>query len=161
MYRVSQIIASTKSNFLWKNDSHTIVVGFMDDCNIDSLLKQLSSNGSHSGKNLSLRFENLKGNDLLPVIDIYLNLEQENTPKEKNYVGSMGLYGLAESSIESPGHDGSGQHRIFDVGQVFNSVCTQANWSEKQFKLTLMPYNSLSTDATLAIGRILLYFYES
>lgn len=160
MYRASQLIASA-NNFTLKNDSRTIPIDFMNSCDIDSILMQLRSDGFHSGKSLSLHFENLRGNDWVPVIDIYLNLDQESMPKEKNYVGSMALYGLGESSIASREHDGSGQHRVFDVGQVFNKVYRESNWSAKQFKLTLLPYHPLPIDATLTIGRIALYFYES
>jgi hypothetical protein len=158
MYSVSQLIASTSISFLLKNDSRTIVIDFMNNFDIDSLLMQLHSDGFHSDKNLSLHFDNIKGNDLLPVIDIYLNLEQENRPKENNFVGSMALYGLGESSVKTHEHDGAGQHRVFDVGQVFNKVRSQSNWDKKQFSVTLIPYHSLPVEATLTIGRVALYF---
>lgn len=161
MYSASQLIASASVNFSLKNDSHTIVVDFKDNCDIGSLLKQHGSDGLNSGKNLSLHFENLRGNDLLPVIDIYLNLGDERAPTDKNYVGAMALYGLGESSAESGEQHGAGQHRVFDVSRVFHTVSSQLNWSEKQFKLTLIPNHSLPKDAILTIGSITLYFNES
>jgi hypothetical protein len=161
MYRVSKLIASASVNFSLKNDSGTIVIDFINNCDIDSLLMELSSDDFDLGNCLSLHFENLKGNDLLPVVDVYLNLYDECVPNEKNYVGAMALYGLSESSTESHEHDGSGQHRVFDVSQVFSTVCSQCNWSKKHFKLTLVPYHSLQIDASLTIGRIALYFNES
>jgi hypothetical protein len=160
MYKVSILIASTNNSFALKNDSSTIAIDFMNDYDIDPLLLQLHSDGFHSGKLLSLHFENLRGNDLLPVIDIYLNLDEENKPKETNYVGSMALYGLGESSTVSHKHDGYGQDRIFDAGKVFSKVRRQTNWSKKKFNLTLISNHPLPADATLVIGRIALYYNE-
>jgi len=161
MYKTSTLIASTHTSFRLKNDSNTIVIDYEENCDIDSLLLQLHSTGSSSGKNLSLHFEKLKGDDGLPNIDIYLNLEQPNSPNEKNYVGTLSLYGLGGSSTPSPGYGGSGQSMVFDAGEVFSKVRKQSNWSKKQFKLKLMPERSLPTGAKLTIGRIGLYFHES
>ena len=161
MYKTSKLIASTNTNFELKNDSQTIVIDFVDNSDIDSLLLQLRSAGFYSGKTLSLHFEKMKGNNGLPNIDVYLNLDQEKRPKEKNFVGVIALYGLGESSTPSPEYDGSGQHLVFDVGEVFSKVRSQSNWSEKQFKLTLLPYHPLPPDAYLTIGCIDVYFYES
>jgi tyrosinase len=157
-YRVSDLIASTHSTFVLNNDRHTVVVGFLNNFNVGPLLMRLCSDGFRSGSGLSLHFENLRSKDLLPAIDVYLN--PENTAKEKNYIGSMGLYGLSESSAEPGGHDGSGQNRIFDVGEVFTKVCDQPNWSDKKFDLALIPDKPLPPEATLNIGRIALYYYE-
>ncbi len=160
-YRVSQLIASNNINFRLKNDSRTFVIAFADNFDIDPILMKLRSDSTRSGNNLSLHFENLKGNNFLPVIEVYLNLDRENKPEETNYVGSMALYGLKESSTVSDEHDGSGQDWKFDVGQVFNKVRGQSNWSKKQFKLTLIPYHPLPIEAVLTIGRIELYFNEN
>jgi hypothetical protein len=161
MYRVSQLIASNNADFSLKNDSRTIVISFMNNYDIDPILVKLRSADLNSGSNLSLHFEHLTGNNFLPVIEVYLNLDNENEPKETNYVGSMALYGLKESSRVSHGHVGSGQDWTFDVGEVFNKVRGQSNWSTKQFKLTLIPYQPLSTKAVLTIGCIELYFNEN
>jgi tyrosinase len=161
MYRISKLIASTNASFSLKNNSQTVAVTFLENWNIETLLLQIDSQSSGSAKNLSLHFENIRGNDLLPVIDVYLNLERENMPEENNYVGSMGLYGLGESSTPSQEHDGAGQERLFDVGAVFARVHSQSNWSNKQFNLTLIPNHSLMADAILTIERITLYFNES
>jgi hypothetical protein len=152
-YRTSQLIASTSSSFQLRNDSRTIVVDFKKGYNIDSLLKQLHSGDSK--KSLSLHLQHIKGSEVLPPIDVYLNLEHGNEPNDSNYVGSMGLYGLPESSE----HDGSGQDKIFNVGPVFSRVRDQRNWSDKQFKLTLFPVSPLPGPVT--IGRVALYYFES
>ena len=151
-YRTSQLIASTSSSFQLRNDSRTIVVDFKKEYNIDSLLKQLHSG---SNKSLSLHLQHIKGSDVLPPIDVYLNLEQGNEPNDSNYVGSMGLYGLPESSENG----GTGQDKIFNVGPVFSRVRAQRNWSGKQFKLTLLPISPLPGPIT--IGRVALYYFES
>ena len=98
---------------------------------------------------------------MLPVIDIYLNVERGNEPAERNYLGSMALYGLSESSLKSSEHDGAGQERIFDVGEVFTKIYNQSDWSDNQFRLTLIPARPIPKDASLTIGRVALYFHQS
>lgn len=157
-YRLSKLIASTRNAIVLNDDRQTAVVHFLDDIDVDPLLTSLCSNGLSAGSGLSLHFENLRSNDWVPAIDIFLNVE--NTPKDKNYIGSMGLYGLYESSAESGGQDGSGQNRIFDVGPVFTEVCHQLNWSTKKFDLALIPNKPFAPGAILNIGRIALYYFE-
>jgi hypothetical protein len=160
MFRNSQLIASSHKNLSFKNDRHTIVVKFINNFDIASLLIQFNSNKFHSRNNLSLHFENIQGNDSSPVIDVYLNLEQENISKIKNYVGTMSLFGLEESSMNSKDHKGKGQHRIFNIEEVFRKVYHQKNWSDKQFILTLISYKSLPADAKLTIGLVTLYLNQ-
>ena len=157
-YRISNLIASTNSPFVLDDHHQTVAVDFLDNFKVDSLLTQLCSDGLRAGSGLSLHFENLRSKDLLPPIDIYLNVD--NKPKEDNYIGSMGLYGINESSADSDGHKGSGQNRIFDVAPVFAKVCSQSNWSDKKFDLSLIPDKPLPPGTTLNIGRIALYYYE-
>ena len=161
MYHASQLIASSDINFRLTNESSTIIVDFTSDDNIDFILTQFRSNRPDFRGRLSLHFENMTGDGMLPVIDIYLNLERENEPAEKNYLGSMALYGLSECSAESSEHDGAGQERIFDVGQIFTKIYNQSNWSDDQFKLTLIPARPIPKDASLTIGRVALYFHQS
>ena len=161
MYHASQLIASSDINFRLTNESRTIIVDFTSDDNIDFILTQFRSNRPDFRGRLSLHFENMTGDGMLPVIDIYLNLESENEPAEKNYLGSMALYGLSESSAKSSEHDGAGQERIFDAGQVFTKVYNQSDWSDNQFRLTLIPARPIPKDASLTIGRVALYFHQS
>ena len=160
-YNVSKLIASTNKASTLNNYSRTVILDFINDYDIDTLLTQSGSNELRLDSNLSLHFENLMGNDSLPVIDIYLNLENENVPNDDNYAGSMALYGLSESSAESHEHDASGQNRVFDVAKVFKTVCEQSNWSKKQFSVTLIPNRSFSNKTDLTIGRVALYFHKS
>lgn len=161
MYYASQLIASSGNNFRLMNESRTILVDFTSDSNIDFILTQFRSNIPDFRGRLSLHFENMTGDGMLPVIDIYLNLERWNEPAEKNYLGSMALYGLSESSVKSSENDGAGQERIFDVGQAFNKIHNQSNWSDDQFELTLIPGRPIPQDASLTIGRVALYFHQS
>lgn len=161
MYRASQLIAATDKPFTMKGDPRTIVVGFVNNLDINSILVQLPSNGTGPDNNLSLNFEHITSNDTVPVIDIYLNLDGPGAQTGQNYVGPMSLYGLAESSAKSDGHDGGGQLRIFDVSGVFRGISKQPNWLNKQFSVTLTPSQSLPDGASLTIGRITLYFNQS
>jgi hypothetical protein len=160
MYSVSQLIATTNSKHTLKKGNNTIVVDLLKDFDIDTLLQELRTSEFSTKSSLSLRLEQLQGNDLLPIIDIYLNLEQKNLPNELHYVGSMGLYGLGESSTASNEQDGYGQNKIFDVGMVFDEVYKQSNWSKKHFELTLIPSLPLQRTAQLTIGRIALFFHK-
>lgn len=152
-YISSRLIASTEAPFLLKEDQRTVAVGFRDQAAAGLVI-------SATGKKLSLHLEHMTGNDLLPVLDIYLNLEDEHLPAEEHYMASMALYGLGESSTPSKGHDGQGQDRVFDAEAVFKRISRHASWSEKQFWLTFMPGGPLPADAVLKIGRIALYLNE-
>ena len=161
MYYASQLIASSDNNFRLTNESRNVIVNFTSDSNIDFVLTQFRSNSPDFRGRLSLHFENITGDGALPVIDIYLNLERENERGEKNYLGSMALYGLSESSVKSLEYDGAGQERIFDAGPIFIKIHQQSNWSNDQFKLTLIPARPISNDASLTIGRVALYFHQN
>lgn len=140
-------------------DQRTVMVGFRDQA-ATLVLQQLSQDTSGTEKSLSLHLEHMTGNDLVPVLDIYLNLEDEHEPVEERYVASMALYGLGESSTPSQEHDGRGQDRVFDVERVFEKASRRVSWSEKQFRLTFVPNGPLPADAVLEIGRIALYLNE-
>lgn len=153
----NQIIASSNGSFSLKEDTHSIIVDFLDNSYVDALLKKLPFSDFLSAYDLSLHFESITGNDQLPNIDVYLNPERENAPKEKNYVGSLALYGLGERSTPSKEHDGSGLHVILKANRPFNEASHQINWSDRQFRLTLIPASALPSDAILTIGRVSLY----
>lgn len=159
MYLINQLIASTRQPFSLEGGERTMYVHFAEDSDIDALLDKLSSANDHRAK-LSLHLDQLRGNDLLPVIDIYLNLPDEASPAADNYAGSMGLYGLTESSAITATNDGVGQHRIFDVGDLFCKLRHQPGWSHELFRLTLVPARTLAIDAALTIGRVDLYYTE-
>lgn len=151
-YTHSQMIASADLNYSLKPGIHTIEVVFINKSDVNSVLAQLGSSVFHSTHDLSVHFEHLTGNDLLPVIDVYLNLEDEHFPDEANYIGALALYGLGESSVHA-----GGQNRVFDAETAFRHAIQQPNWSEKQFRLTLIPASPLNKNAVLQIGRITLY----
>jgi hypothetical protein len=161
MQRQSQLIASSAANLSWSGNSAAIVVRFTEGFHMDALLKGLRVEGSHSGRGLQLRFEQIRGEDGLPVIDIYLNTDPDHQPGKRNYVGAMALYGLGDSTAgEAGGPEGKGQYRLFEAAPVFARVRHQSNWSARQFSITLMPQDELPAGTTLTIGRVALYYYE-
>lgn len=158
-YRSSQLLASTDSGFSLTDHSRALTLYFSGSSELNSLMESFKKADFQSRYDLSLRFENLKGNDSLPIIDVYLNLADEQIPQEDHYVGSMALYGLGESSEETEKHPGSGQDRVFDIGSTFTKVMTRTG-SEKQLKLTLIPERALPAHAVLTIGKVSLYWHE-
>ncbi len=159
-YLRSEQIALANLHYSVSNSFITIAVDFAKNCDIQAVLNKLGSNNSKGAHKLSLHFDKLVGNDLLPIIDIYLNLENTNQANEKNHIGAMAMYGLGESSMPLSENKGAGQHRVFDAGMAFVNASHQPNWSNKQFWLTLIPYQLIPTQAKLNIGQIALYFHE-
>src|SRR5215469_13224794 len=121
-YRVSELVASTNKVLILDNGRRSFDVDFLNNSFVDSVLTRLCSPGLPADSGLSLHFEHLRSDESLPVIDIYLNLERIDRPDNKNYVDSMSLYGIVESTVE-----GSGQDRVYEMEEVFARVCGQAN----------------------------------
>ena len=156
MYSSSQLIASVEGDFSMRDSSQTIIIDFANDYDAAFLWQQLRLPDFHSKYRLSLHFEHLTGNDLLPIIGVYLNLD-EHSPREQNFIGSLALYRLSESSaaIGSPG-----QHRVIDAGPAFKKASEQAGLSEKKFRLTLISHKEFPAGARLRIGCIMLYLSQ-
>ncbi len=156
-YRVFKLIASSDAGFSLTNDAREIVVRFAGDFDMNTVLQKLVD---HSGSGLSLHLEHMTGNDLVPNIDVHLNHGNQHEQAEENYVGSMGLYGLGESSASLAENNGAGQERVFEVTPVFAKMNKDAGGSATEFTLTLHPNPALPAGAVLHIGRVALYYYE-
>ena len=144
-YRVSELLASTHKAFVFEGDRHTISIDFISKPEVASILKRLCSASLPAGSGLSLHLEGLKSLDVLPVIDVFL---------DGNEVGSMGLYGIAESTAE-----GLGQDRVFDVAEAFVAACGRDGWSGRKFDLELVAGRPLA-GKRLEVGRVEVYYYE-
>lgn len=161
MHRSSQLIASAGSSFVFTNESRSIVLHFIKQFDVSEVLRKIRTNIPHPGNSLTLHFENIKGSDVYPVIDIYMNLEKEDSPSAAKYVGSMALFGVKQSSAVSGNKEGAGQHRVWDADEVMKRVSSQPDWSNDHFRLTLIPNGVLRKDSKLLISKIALYYTES
>lgn len=150
MEHISELIAllENRENVLLSGFPLTIRVNFIDSERTKSVLQHLSS---HSGtpSNLSLHILHIRGFETIPLINVYLN--NENNPSGEEFLlGSMALYGLQRSS--QPG--GIGLHEVWNVTKVFELASRQKNWSDKDFTLTFVPQSYLPENSDLSFERI-------
>lgn len=158
MPRHVTLIAVSAGNHALEQGAAAIPVRFLDGVDADALLKDLRGLNTRKGRGLLLRLEQIRGDDGLPVLDLYLNTDADHPPGKNNYAGSMALYGLGDSTDAA--NSGMGQHRVFEAGPVFDRVRRLSNWSPEHFTLKLITHHRLPVDADLAIGRVALYYYE-
>jgi hypothetical protein len=158
MARSTHLIASTTYPIEINSKSTTIVLRFADGVDIDQIVNSINS--GTSGNGLSLIFEKIKGYNIFPNVEVYLNLEKDDVPDEKSYVGSISLYGLKQSSAKSQGQAGSGHDKVFDVSKAFINFQGRPNWSTKVFRVSLVSSRPLPEKANLNIERVVLYYYE-
>lgn len=150
MEYTSELIAllENQENVLLNRFPLTIRVNFIDSQRIKSVLRNISA---HSGtpSNLSLHMLHIRGFETIPLINVYLN--NENNPSGEEFlIGSMALYGLQRSS--QPG--GIGLHEVWDATKVFELASRQENWSDKDFTLTFVSQSQLTENSHLSFERI-------
>lgn len=153
MEHTSELIAllENRENVLLSTFPLTIRVNFIDSQRTKSILQNISAN-SETHSNLSLHILHIRGFETIPLINVYLNIEN-NPSGEEFLVGSMALYGLQRSS--QPG--GIGLHEVWDATKVFELASQQENWSDKDFTLTFVSQSRLPGNSHLSFERIELH----
>lgn len=157
MPRHVTLIAKSAGNHALEQGAAAIPVQFLDGVDADALLKDLRGLNTRKGRGLLLRLEQIRGDDGLPVLDLYLNTDAEHPPGINNYAGSMALYGLGDSTDAA--NSGMGQHRSFEAGALFARLRQQANWSPRHFSLTIIPHEAIHNAIPVRVGRVALYSY--
>ncbi|MCH8619011.1 tyrosinase family protein [Undibacterium sp. TS12] len=112
-----------------------------------------STNTAHS----YLNFENIIGKGIPPVYDIYLNLPDENKADEAHFAGALPFFGVETASSKDSHHNGSGQHYVFDISDVVNSLRENNHWDPQKLQVHLRPREAPEPGCSVEIGRISLY----
>lgn len=122
--------------------------------------------GSQAGQLLRhayLRFEHISGHGVSPVYDVYLNLptaaqtSMDTQLENRHFAGSLGFYGLEQSSTPSLEHDGSGMNLVLDVADLLNDLRSRSDWDMQTLHINLRPREPMAADASAQIGRVSLH----
>ncbi len=159
-YVSSRLIAADNIDLSLSSDIHEITLSYLPDSVTKTLLQELASKTSIEEYDLCLHFEKITGKGVPPVIEVYLNLAEGEKPKQDNYAGALGLYGIETSSTAGLEHDDSGQHRILEVSQLLSQLSKNPNWSDKGLKITLTLGTTLPVGSVIEIGRVSLYLHK-
>ena len=134
----------------------TVRVPFTENLSAQEVLNQLVSRSAPAPQ-LSLRLKHIRGFDVFPIIDVYLNAENGPYP-ESLLLGSLALYGLRNSSVPGPSHPGVGMHEAWEVGEAFNRANRLHNWSDRYFTLTFDSALPFPEGTELTVEGIELYW---
>lgn len=104
-----------------------------------------------------LHFENITGQGVPPIHDVYLNTTNDDQNKEAHYAGSISFFGVEEASTPSAHQSGSGQHYALDVSELMNQLRGLSGWNEDQLDIRIEPSEPMDSDTSVTIGRISLY----
>jgi hypothetical protein len=133
-----------------------IEVYFKQTNRVKSILEQLSESKTSLNASFILEFSNIKGTEIAPLIDVYLNAtEVENA--ENILLDQMALYGLKSYSSKNNNDESHGLSEVWEVGDALKKARNKNNWSNEQFTLTLAA-PKLASDLSLTVERISLFY---
>lgn len=139
------------SDIRFTNFPLTIQVPFLDAHPIRKSLQKLE-NSELKSSILSLQLLHIRGEDVFPVIDVYLNVAESYSPEL--YLGSLALFGLRKSSDPNAEQGGIGLHEIMDVTNVFMRAKQENNWSYSSFTLSFVSRSPVAENSFFYIERI-------
>lgn len=135
----------------------TVEVPFTNSPAAQTVLSQIA--GFSQVPKLSLRMLHIRGFDVFPLINVYLNAEK-NPFDEALLIGSLALYGIRGSSTADSKSSGAGLNESWDVTGVFKTAIQQKNWSYRSFTLTFVPQHPFPEHAELSFERIELVVFS-
>jgi tyrosinase len=98
--------------------------------------------GAASGKSrVYLRFENITCQRTAPSLRVFLNLPPGDSPAvhPELRAGSIGLFGIDESSRPEGQHGGQGMTLDIDITNLFRQLTKNAHWDPKHLTVTFVP----------------------
>ena len=109
-----------------------------------------------------LNLENVTGKGALTGYRVYVNLPEGADP-EKHMdlcVGTLPMFGVAEASIVSKDHPGTGLSFSFDISETVAALSKHDAWNAEDVHVTLVAKNSAErkSHSPVQIGRISLYY---
>ncbi|MBC7926075.1 MAG: hypothetical protein H7039_10510 [Bryobacteraceae bacterium] len=109
---------------------------------------------------VTLRVENITGEKVAPSFIVYLNVPQGETPTKypELMAGTVGLFGLVESSHPDSMNGGAGLSFKFNITEVYGVLIASKRWDPRNLKISLVPTFWDVPVPRVRVGRISLYF---
>lgn len=156
----SKLIAAANDSIKLGEFGSEINMQFVQDRKTTSILQSLRRNAVKTPFRLSLRLEKIRGNYAFPIIDVVLNEKNPAPESIRKTLGKLALYGLENSSVASIGVSGNGLNERMDVTEMFIRSYQQANWSDDDFSIKLIPQFEVEDHAELSIESVELWYEE-
>jgi tyrosinase len=111
-------------------------------------------------RQVSLRLENLTCDRRAPTFDVYLNVPPGGKPENypELHAGSLGMFGLVESSTGSGNHPATGMTFKFDISELFARLSARQDWDPNVLRLSFVPLLWDAPVPQVRVGRVSLYF---
>lgn len=110
-----------------------------------------------ASKTTILHLENITGQGVPPIHNVYINLPANAVNKKAYYAGAVSFFGVEMASTPSTHEAGSGQHYAINISKLLNTLRTQPGWNEEQLNIQFEPTEAMDSDTSVSIGRISLY----
>lgn len=152
-----EIVAATDSTL--KLSSRPTVIELELDSSLSDKISGLRTltEGFDEATSSYLHFENVKGEGVPPIQDVYLSLPDHDGKKKSYYAGALSFFGIEEASTSNAHHSGSGQRYTLNVSKIINKLRDSSDWNATKLKVSLEPIRKMDKDASVSIGRISLY----
>jgi tyrosinase len=116
--------------------------------------------GNIDQREVTLQIENVMGDKVAPRFSVYLNVPPGDEPGQhpELYAGSLGLFGLVESSHPNAQHGGNGLTFKLDITAVFGLLIATKNWDPQKLRVSFVPGYWDAPVPKVKVGRVSLYF---
>lgn len=108
---------------------------------------------------LYLKLENVRGTQDAAVLRVYIDLppQPDQATQRKQFVGSVGLFGLRRASIKDGAHGGSGLTFILDISRFVDTLFVKDKLSANQIKVDVESAGSAPQASPIEVGRVSIY----
>jgi tyrosinase len=106
-----------------------------------------------------LQVENVTGARRAPPFEVYLNVPAGDAPEQHPELraGSLGLFGLVESSDPDAGHGGNGMSFTLDVTVLFGRLTARTDWDSRNLRVSFVATEWDAPVPKVRVGRVSLY----
>lgn len=156
----SELLAGVNPNVSIAYPSIDIRVPFLQNSQVRSLLTALKVDGQSANPSIYLHFENVRGKGNFPIVEVYLDTVDANKLTDENHVGSLGFYGLQESSTPSLTHNGTGMHLTLKISEPFARLMSRSDLPLSELKISLIPTRKIDRGEELIVGRITIIYQQ-
>lgn len=106
-----------------------------------------------------LNLENVRGTQNASVLSVFINLPLGADPKDhpELLAGSVGLFGLRQSSQPDESHGGQGLSFSLEITRIVDALHLSDGLKQDSLQVTVVPSLPLPEQATITIGRISIY----
>jgi tyrosinase len=116
--------------------------------------------GDSAPRQITLRVENITGDQLAPTFSVYLNVPPGEEPVKHPELsaGSLGLFGLTGASHPDSKHGGSGLSFNLNISEVVGHLIATKNWDPKVLRISFVPGYWDAPVPNVKVGRVSLYY---